>query len=343
MNARVRPKHKPAGKPATANASMPTTPAILEAVETLPGHEAIATPPPQSEKVFQKTPQRTPQKPKQGPKDSPKKKGGAPRLDKADSASDRPASPTMPALGNVDRKPVTKVCIRWLPTDLPEHVFWRSVEPALPWFDAQNVGSVVQKERVVLRELCVHPETLGASAETNLDEGAETEGDSKDAAPVPSSLGATITATVDVYESPNLDRLDKEPYWRKFVPGKQHQSKAKPADPSRAYILFETPAEVDHFYRHYHGHVFSKSGAVSRAAVELAAFQHVPWSVGAIVDDVRAGTIDEDPHFIAFLAMDIAGGAAPAAAEGEAAATAAEGGVKPLSHVSYAAAASANA
>ncbi|KAJ1782619.1 hypothetical protein LPJ59_006764, partial [Coemansia sp. RSA 2399] len=44
-------------------------------------------------------------------------------------------------------KPVTKICIRWLPADLPEHVFWSSVEPALPWFDPENVGSVKQKDR----------------------------------------------------------------------------------------------------------------------------------------------------------------------------------------------------
>ncbi|KAJ2816257.1 hypothetical protein GGI24_005772, partial [Coemansia furcata] len=73
----------------------------------------------------------------------------------------QPVPPPKP----VERKPVTKVTIRWLPVDLPEHVFWRSVEPALPWFDPQHVGAVVQKERVVLRGLNPDLETVAASVE----------------------------------------------------------------------------------------------------------------------------------------------------------------------------------
>ncbi|KAJ2744399.1 hypothetical protein GGI20_003004 [Coemansia sp. BCRC 34301] len=282
----------------------------------------------------------------------------APSLAKAESISDRPATPTrkqrkagepsgsasQPQLASplkdMDRKPVTKVSIRWLPVDLPEHVFWRSVEPALPWFDPQNVGSLVQKERTVLRELCTHFETVSTDVEATLDQ-VETEGDAQApmaADDLPSSKGATTTTMFDVYESQNLVRLDSEPYWRAFVPGKQHRSKAKPADPARAYILFATPAEVDHFYKNYHGHVFSKNGVVSRAAVELAAFQHVPWSVvSASTSDMLSGTIDEDPDFIAFLAMDP--NAADDGVKGDAATAE---GVKPLSHMSYAAAASSS-
>ncbi|KAJ2451387.1 hypothetical protein GGF42_004266 [Coemansia sp. RSA 2424] len=262
----------------------------------------------------------------------------------------------LPLLKHADPKPTTKVSIRWLPVDLPEHVFWRSVEPALPWFDPQSVGSLVQKEREVLHRPCSLPEAVSADngaasaeAEATLeqdaaprDEGAESVGDAQvplaTGDVLPSSKGTTTMAMVDVYESRNLDRLDSKPYWRAFVPGKQHQSKAKPTNPSRAYILFATREEVDHFYKRYHGHVFSKNGAVSRAVVELAAFQHVPWSVGASTVDRLSGTIDDDPDFIAFLAMDpnsIDDGAKDEA-------TTAEGG-RPLSHVSYAAAASSSA
>ncbi|KAJ2642168.1 hypothetical protein GGF44_001795, partial [Coemansia sp. RSA 1694] len=263
----------------------------------------------------------------------------------------------LPPLKHADPKPTTKVSIRWLPVDLPEHVFWRSVEPALPWFDPQSVGSLVQKEREVLRGLCALPETVSAengaaSAEASAtleqdaaprDEGAESVGDAQvplaTGDVLPSSKGTTTMAMVDVYESRNLDRLDSKPYWRAFVPGKQHQSKAKPADPSRAYILFATPEEVDHFYKRYHGHVFSKNGAVSRAVVELAAFQHVPWSVGASAGDILSGTIDDDPGFIAFLAMDH--NSIDDGVKDEATTTAE--GARPLSHVSYAAAASSSA
>ncbi|KAJ2018506.1 hypothetical protein GGI14_002249 [Coemansia sp. S680] len=385
-NARVRSKNKPAGKPAAAVAgpSDPTTAGVPSSVTSaLVATEDLSAPAP-----VPRTPQRAPVKPKAGPKESPKKKGaanyaqgnkgvspmakvenGTPdtptrKSSRAAEAND-PTSPAaqaqqigqhLPPLRPVERKPVTKVTIRWLPVDLPEHVFWKSVESALPWFDPQHVGTVVQKERQVLlgqkSDLEAMAADVGATATTEpdatADEGSvpmdEAEAECDAQAPVaaaddmPSlSLGATTTVMVDVYESDNLSRLDSEPYWRAFVPGKQHQSRAKPADPSRAYILFATPAEVDHFYRHYHGHVFSKNGNVSRAAVELAAFQHVPWSAGISAGDMLSGTIDDDPDFIAFLTMD-----PNAIADATAGDSVAVAGIKPLSHVSYAAAASAS-
>ncbi|KAJ2887271.1 hypothetical protein H4R27_000068 [Coemansia aciculifera] len=386
-NARVRPKHKPAGKSAVAVVAGPsdttTTGAPSFATSVLVATEDLSAP-----AIMPRPPHKTPNKPKPGPRESPKKKGaanyaqgkGVSPLAKAENGtldtptrnnsmvteandSTGPASQSQqilqqlpPPPKSVERKPVTKVTIRWLPVDLPEHVFWKSVEPALPWFDPQHVGVVVQKECLVLRGLKSDLEAITADIEATAntepeatpDQGsvpkdeAETECDPQAplaaADDMPSlSLGATTTVMVDVYESGNLSRLDSEPYWRAFVPGKQHQSRAKPADPSRAYILFATPAEVDHFYRHYHGHIFSKNGTVSRAAVELAAFQHVPWSVGISAGDMLSGTIDEDPDFIAFLAMDPNAIADATAGDGVAAA-----GTKPLSHVSYAAAASSS-
>ncbi|KAJ2696890.1 hypothetical protein H4218_004308 [Coemansia sp. IMI 209128] len=377
-NARVRPKSKAAGKPAVVVAGGSSDSATASIPNQLtPVSVATEDPPPQA--IAPKTLQKMPNKPKPGPKESPKKKGaanhaqgssskGAPPLNKAESSM---ADETNGSTGSASRaqsaiqqtppppKPVTKVAIRWLPVDLPEHVFWRSVETALPWFDLQQVGAVVQKECQVLRELNSDSEAVRSNVEatgntepeTTPDEGAARLGESEaecdpqpplepvgdDAQPL--SLGATMTTMVDVYESGNLSRLDSEPYWRAFIPGKQHQSRAKPADPSRAFILFATPAEVDHFYRHYHGHVFSKNGSISRAVVELAAFQHVPWSIGTSAGDMLSGTIDEDPDFIAFLATDAdaLAGAKATAGDGVAAA-----GAKPLSHVSYAAAASSS-
>ncbi|KAJ2476104.1 hypothetical protein EV174_005042, partial [Coemansia sp. RSA 2320] len=254
-------------------------------------------------------------------------------------------------------KPVTKVSIRRLPADLPEHVFWRSVEPALPWFDPQHAGAVVQVRRPVLCGAKVHGEATIAvnetEAGTELQEPPAACEEQDGEAAAPPFLGATRMALVDVYESENISRLDSMPYWRSFNPGKQHRSRAKPADPSCAYILFDTLAEVDHFHRHYHGHAFSKNGTVSRAVVELAAFQHIPWTAGASIgDDALSGTIDTDPDFIAFLCPDpppisnsVTGAATDTEGNGDRAAAAAVAavGAKPLLHASYAAAASNSA
>ncbi|KAJ1965481.1 hypothetical protein GGI12_000753 [Dipsacomyces acuminosporus] len=243
-------------------------------------------------------------------------------------------------------KPVTKVCIRLLPADLPEHVFWRSIEPALPWFDPENAGAVAQKELLVLcgrgselqttaTEPDRKPESEAQPAEASYPkpEGSEDVGNSAaDDGTAVSPLAATRAELVAVYESKNLSRLDSEPYWRQYVPGKIHRSKSKPVQPSRAYILFATTEEVDHFFRHYHGHVFSKNNVITRAAVELAPFQYVPHLLDAESDNVE-GTIDQDPDFLAFLNPK------PPASNGDQQAE--DTSAKPaLSHVSYAAAVS---
>ncbi|KAI7830801.1 hypothetical protein BX661DRAFT_180115 [Kickxella alabastrina] len=235
----------------------------------------------------------------------------------------------------------TKVCVRWLPADLPEHVFWKTVEPALPWFDPADAGTTTQRQREILRATAPAGD-ISSSEEKTIDSDAitpsedATEGPSEEpttesSVPLPCmGLAPTSSITVDVYDSPALQRLDAPPYWRRFSPGKQHRSRAKPTDPSHAEIVFATPAEVDHFFRHYHGHAFAKNGSVSRAQVELAAFQYAPWSFDQsnAAADPLAGTLDTDPDFLAFL------NPLPPKAEGEE--------VKPtLVHLSYAAAAAA--
>ncbi|KAJ1890506.1 hypothetical protein LPJ66_007437 [Kickxella alabastrina] len=227
----------------------------------------------------------------------------------------------------------TKVCVRWLPADLPEHVFWKTVEPALPWFDPANAGTTTQRQREVLRATAPAGD-ISSSEEKAIDNDAITPSEepiTEPSAPLPCmGLAPTSSITVDVYDSPALQRLDAPPYWRRFSPGKQHRSRAKLADPSHSEIVFATPAEVDHFFRHYHGHAFAKNGSVSRAQVELAAFQYAPWSFDQsnAAADPLAGTLDTDPDFLAFLNPP------PPKAEGEE--------VKPtLVHLSYAAAAAA--
>ncbi|KAJ1992683.1 hypothetical protein GGI25_002016 [Coemansia spiralis] len=222
----------------------------------------------------------------------------------AQAIAPKPAARPKPQAEEREKKPVSKVCIRWLPADLPEHVFWRSVEPSLPWFSPEKTGAVVQREVLV--------------AEPSVD------GEATKAA---SPLGRTKPVLIDVYESENLARLDSRPRWRQFVRGKQHRSKAKPDDPSRAYILFADAQEAEHFYRGYHGHAFGRNGAVCRALVEVAAFQHVPWTLPDAQDDALENTIDQDPHFIAFLKAAVDGGGS-------------EDAEKPPVYISYAQAAS---
>ncbi|KAJ2664331.1 hypothetical protein IWW48_000848 [Coemansia sp. RSA 1200] len=218
-------------------------------------------------------------------------------------------------------KPSTKVCIRWLPADLPEHIFWKSVEPALPWFDPEHVGSVTQREREVL---CAVTEENDNENDDEFDRSAIEAGagaagepqiaekESNDEPPsLLLALAETKMAMVDVYESNNLAKLDSQPYWRQYSQGKRHRSKAKPDDPSRAYILFAEAAEADHFYRHFHGHAFGKNGVINRAVVELAPFQHVFWTLPTAAfaaSDPLDDTLDADPHFIAFLKSEASKG-----------------------------------
>ncbi|KAJ2657050.1 hypothetical protein IW148_005366 [Coemansia sp. RSA 1199] len=191
--------------------------------------------------------------------------------------------------------PATKVCVRWLPADLPEHVFWQSVESSLPWFDASHTGSVATHERPVL----VTNTEPSANSDAPAPEAPSPQPtDASNAGISISPHAATTMGTICVYESANLARLDSRPYWRQFVAGKQYQSRAKAAEPSRAYIVFATASEAREFHRGYHGHTFTKNGVQMRARVEQAMFQCV-----AVVDtvDPLEGSIDDDPAFRAFL------------------------------------------
>ncbi|KAJ2574320.1 hypothetical protein GGH19_003911 [Coemansia sp. RSA 1807] len=209
--------------------------------------------------------------------------------------SGRAARVTLPGRdAGVERlDPATKVCVRWLPADLPEHVFWQSIESSLPWFDASHTGSVVEHERLVLATTEPSANSDTPAPETELQPTEAT-----DAGTSISLHAATTTGTMCVYESANVSRLDTRPYWRQFVAGKQYQSRAKAAEPSRAYIVFATASEAREFHQKYHGHTFTKNGMQSRARVEQAMFQCM--AVTDAVDPLE-GSIDDDPAFRAFL------------------------------------------
>ncbi|KAJ2357164.1 hypothetical protein GGF43_001629 [Coemansia sp. RSA 2618] len=237
------------------------------------------------------------------------------------------ALPDQLTLGSgVERlEPATKVCVRWLPADLPEHVFWQTVEAALPWFDPSRTGAVRKEDRLVL-EASRTVDTDEPRAEDESGSAAQEEPGADGTGGPALPHAATKVVAVDVYESANLARLDGRPYWRQYVAGKQHRSRAKPTEPSRAYIVFATAEEARRFYQAYHGHVFSKNDVQTRAQVEMAAFQYVARAGGSggAWRDPLEGTIDGDPAFQEFLNPQAAGDK------------------RALAHASYAAAATAS-
>ncbi|KAJ2079122.1 hypothetical protein H4R24_004000 [Coemansia sp. RSA 988] len=221
------------------------------------------------------------------------------------ASAEIPASRPSPVSRSKPIHRSVKLCIRWLPADLPEHVLWRAIESALPWFDAACIGSVAQRTRFVLTALLPgHDQPQGDTDASKAAEPIEEDEGSEDTMTPQEHIateGATTAVPQSYYESENLARLDCAPYWRRFVAGKQHANKAKPAEPSRAYIAFASEAEAGHFYRRFHGHVFGREGGVQwRARVEQAAFQSLPAEEHAVTDPLE-GTIDADPDFMAFL------------------------------------------
>ncbi|KAJ1947086.1 hypothetical protein FBU59_001918, partial [Linderina macrospora] len=204
-------------------------------------------------------------------------------------------APAVKLLQQVKRVVNTRVCVRLLPADLPEHVFWKSIEPALPWFAPEDTGDMVKVDW----DVAYRPEpTDGVVSDSEKPEKTEKPERAETKAML--SLAPTRTVQIDVYQSRNICRLDSAPYWRQYVPGKVHKSKSKPPTASRAYILFDTADEVTYFHQRYHGHVFCKNNVVSRALVELAMSQEIPRDFTPTTDATE-GTIDDDPDFQAFL------------------------------------------
>ncbi|OZJ03328.1 hypothetical protein BZG36_04223 [Bifiguratus adelaidae] len=88
--------------------------------------------------------------------------------------------------------------------------------------------------------------------------------------------------------------------WWCFIPGKVAKSKAKESVFSRLYLHFKSLDAVIKLHRNYDGHLFIDSkGNEHRAVVEFAPYQKIPKPNQKV--DVRQGTIDEDPDYLAFL------------------------------------------
>ncbi|KAJ1674857.1 hypothetical protein EV182_002421 [Spiromyces aspiralis] len=236
--------------------------------------------------------------------------------------------------------PRFKVAIRRLPPRLPEHIFWKSVEPCLPWYDETKTGEVKLVDKEVPIE--TGPESLMPVPATNShddenhdhdqqqqqqQQSTEAEDPSKSKvqgtiSDMPTARAPTRVIQVEEYYSPNLAVLDKKPYWRHYIPGKIAKSASKVSTFSRAFILFASEAEVAHFSSLYDRHVFiDKSGTKMPAIVEMAPYQGFPY-MRKMLRNPLENTIEQDPHFFKFLkslskSVDAEGGSGSSTGQAE--------------------------
>ncbi|OMH86205.1 hypothetical protein AX774_g232 [Zancudomyces culisetae] len=178
-----------------------------------------------------------------------------------------------------------KVIIRRLPPDLPEHIFWKSVENALLWYNKSDEGTVYEvKMRVsaLQKEGAVDGNATGNIAEqknenesvldtelvagadvdkktgTNLDADEHNEQDIK--LNKTSYISETQVISTQMYTSRNLAKLDQKPYYREYIQGKIQK----------------------------------------RAQVEYAPYQKGLYS-GKKYKDTLTNTIHSDPGFLSFI------------------------------------------
>ncbi|KAJ1919006.1 hypothetical protein H4219_002265 [Mycoemilia scoparia] len=203
------------------------------------------------------------------------------------------------------RRALLKVIIRCLPPDLPEHIFWKSVEPCLPWFDREKVSEFTKTEK----EIPIDDKDAKKSASSgengngdqNLDTGETIKDESSRGSKKIGTKSATKVVSVDFYTSPNLEVLDHGLFWRSFIPGKVSSSSAKISTQSRAYIIFKTKEEVDYFIGRYNRHAFvDNNNRKTHAIVELAPYQGHPNKPPAKANPSE-DTIEDDADFTAFL------------------------------------------
>ncbi|PWA02560.1 hypothetical protein BB558_001290 [Smittium angustum] len=234
------------------------------------------------------------------------------------------------SLENSINAPRLKVVIRRLPPDLPENVFWKSIESHLPWYKKENEGEnfqtskkdILQGDTIEVNSITgtsittPTPHTSDkptsnvdpSSSQDNSNGSVEAKGEGPNSSLVNQENLNQIneqlpTKAIDnsLFKSENLKRLDTFPYWRLYVKGKNSKRESKISIPSRAYIGFKTPEELVQFQRSYHGHIFvSKNRIEYRSLVEIAPFQSVPVHIKGRKDNL-SGTIKTDPGFLAFV------------------------------------------
>lgn len=94
--------------------------------------------------------------------------------------------------------------------------------------------------------------------------------------------------------------VSEEIEWFSFFPGKISTNRSKSDKHARAYIKFKSPEALIAFYKGVNKHLFAdEKNKEQRVLVEFAPFQKVPRAEKQ-KHDVRQGTIDEDPEYLAF-------------------------------------------
>lgn len=228
-----------------------------------------------------------------------------------------------------------KVVVRRLPPNLPEEIFWKSVEP---WTGKQtlgpkktSVGQATKAKDVKVKQ----PEATqpGADESTTIGEGQDVEMKDGDAKPAPDATHYSAEAKpMPVKAGPLIDLGSpgqEKLAWRRYLPGKFKSSgptfgsasasasestsaAAASRDPSilhtysRAYLRFKSLPDLVEFHRNFDGHVFrDAAGNQSVALVEWAPYQKCP-PLGATVGggkkrDKKEGSIEEDPDYLEFV------------------------------------------
>lgn len=227
-----------------------------------------------------------------------------------------------------------KVVVRRLPPNLPEHIFWNSVEP---WTGKQELPPPKQVKSITIASAQTgSAEAASAQVSAN---GSQTEvvkaanelessdasGTDKTAVGTPQSQTAPTegkasesSASAQPTKSGPLVNLGSagqgKLLWRRYVTGKfksgpsSSNSAADPSNPhvhSRAYLRFKALQDLLDFHRGFDGHVFRDAkGNESVALVEWAPYQKVPSEMTQPASkkrDKRRGTIEQDEDYIAFV------------------------------------------
>lgn len=229
-----------------------------------------------------------------------------------------------------------KVVVRRLPPNLPEAIFWKSVEPwtgkqilpSPPTSDAQNslraktARAASSTPVSATEDHAVRP----ASELKDIASATKSGGQSKEQAkgsegPPRNGAVATDTPAVIRKSGPlvNLGCVAQEKLlWRRYISGKfkshtvgirgvtlNPHDPANPPTHSRAYLRFRNMADLLNFHRDFDGHVFRDSkGNESVALVEWAPYQKVPPNATRPPSkrrDKRQSTIEQDPDYLEFF------------------------------------------
>ncbi|PWN28341.1 hypothetical protein BDZ90DRAFT_231327 [Jaminaea rosea] len=212
-----------------------------------------------------------------------------------------------------------KVVVRRLPPNLPEDIFWKSVEP---WTGKQ----LVDKPAPILVKQTAAAEDAPTRVGQETDDGEQHEAtkDSSDDAANPANAAAEAKSAAPPIVKPgpyiHLGVPAQEKLvWRRYVQGKfktppnaasSSSQSSLPHVHSRAYLRFRSLTDLLDFHRNFDGHVFRDSkGRESVALVEWAPYQKVPPLASVAGGqtqvrrrpDKREGTIHEEPDFLAFV------------------------------------------